>query len=216
MVLNQGSATAGASTIRYYLSLDQVRDGADLQLGGQRNVLGIPSGSGSSGSAAVTVPPNVPVDEYYLISCADDLDAVAELDETNNCTASAATLFVTLPDLVISSVTDPPSAAGGGDIFSVSDTVLNQGTADSGGSTTRFYLSLDMNKDAGDVGLTGARGLSGLAPGASNNGTINVGVPFGIVAGTYYLLACADDSGFVTESDELNNCSASAQTVAVP
>jgi hypothetical protein len=40
-------------------------------------------------------------------------------------------------------------------------------------------------------------------------------VPAGTAVGTYFLLACADDPPVVLESNETNNCAASAETVVV-
>ncbi len=37
----------------------------------------------------------MPLGTHYVITCADKANAVAELDETNNCTASSATVTVT-------------------------------------------------------------------------------------------------------------------------
>jgi len=51
--------------------------------------------------------------------------------------------------------------------------------------------------------------------GATSTGTINVTVPASSTAGTYRLLACADDTALVIESDETNNCRASTGTIQV-
>ena len=40
-------------------------------------------------------------------------------------------------------------------------------------------------------------------------------VPSGTTAGTYYLLACADNTGTVAESDETNNCTPSSSAVLI-
>jgi hypothetical protein len=53
------------------------------------------AGASSSGSVNnVTVPSSTPVGTYYLLACADDLAAVSEADEANNCRAAAATVVV--------------------------------------------------------------------------------------------------------------------------
>jgi subtilase family serine protease len=51
--------------------------------------------------------------------------------------------------------------------------------------------------------------------GASSTGTVSVTVPGATALGTYFLLACADDTGTQAESNEGNNCRASATTVQV-
>ena len=92
----------------------------------------------------------------------------------------------------------------------MTDTVRNAGPAASGPSTTRYYLSLDAVKSAGDTRLTGSRGVPALAAGASHSGTVTVTIPAATALSTYFLLACADDLGAVAESNEGNNCIASA------
>lgn len=44
---------------------------------------------------------------------------------------------------------------------------------------------------------------------------MTIGVPLGATPGTYYLLACADDTATVLEQVETNNCLASAGQVTV-
>jgi subtilase family serine protease len=59
------------------------------------------------------------------------------------------------------------------------------------------------------------RQVPGLAPGATSTGSLSVRVPSGTPRGTYFLLACADDAGTVTESTETNNCRSAAASVTV-
>ena len=42
---------------------------------------------------------STPGGTYYVIACADDVDALRESNETNNCAASIVTVQVGLPDL---------------------------------------------------------------------------------------------------------------------
>jgi subtilase family serine protease len=84
-----------------------------------------------------------------------------------------------------------------------------------GGSTTRYYLSSDATKGAGDVLLAGTRTIAAVRSGASATGSRTVTVPTATALGTYYLLACADDLVKVAELDETNNCLASSWTIAI-
>ncbi|HEV8336613.1 MAG TPA: M36 family metallopeptidase [Candidatus Polarisedimenticolia bacterium] len=212
---NQGTAAAAGSVTRHYLSTDTVRDGGDLLLGGSRAVAALAVGASSAGTSSVTVPAPTPAGAYFLLACADDLAAVGESDEGNNCRASSAKIQVTRPDLIEASVSDPPAAAGAGSAFPITDTVQNQGNGSAGGSAVRFYLSLDLQRDPSDVLLTGSRGVGTLAAGASSTGTVGVSVPSATAPGSYRLLACADDFGAVAESDEANNCLAAAAVVQI-
>jgi subtilase family serine protease len=108
---NQGTATAGASTTRYRLSLDSTITGSDPLLTGTRAVPSLAAGGSSSGTTTVTIPLSLTPGTYYLGACADDLGAVAESNETNNCRASTTTIQVT----------------GGGGTFSISGNVSTSG-----------------------------------------------------------------------------------------
>jgi len=120
------------------------------------------------------------------------------------------------PDLVVTAVNDPPATVGRGGRFPVRDTVANVGGAPSGAITrARYYLSATGTQAAGNVLLTGSRAVGALAPGAGSSGTLTVTVPLNAPPGTYRLLACADDTRLVAESDEANNCLASAGSVVV-
>jgi subtilase family serine protease len=164
----------------------------------------------------VTIPTTTPLNSYFLLACADDLAKVAESDEANNCVASpTAAVTVTRPDLVENTVSAPPTTKARGTSFPVTDTVHNVGAVASGASATRYYLSLDAVKSAGDALLTGSRTVPGLAAGGSHSGTVTVTIPAATPLNTYFLLACADGPNTVVETDESNNCKASSTTVTV-
>ena len=146
-----------------------------------------------------------------MLACADDTLLVPESNENNNCKASTNQVTVSAPDLSETSVSDPPKTIVDGNSFSVSDTVQNNGSATAAASTTRYYLSTTGSK-SGARQLNGSRAVPSLDPGATASGTVTVTVSAGIAAGTYFLLACADDTLLVPESNENNNCKASATT----
>ena len=112
-------------------------------------------------------------------------------------------------------MTNPPGTATRGTGFAVTDTVVNRGVASALATTTRYYLSIDRLRNAGDVLLTGTRAVPALAPSATSRGTVTVTIPASTVARTYFLLACADNVPRVAESTETNNCLASAGTIIV-
>lgn len=92
-VRNQGSAKAGGTKTRYYLSLDG--SGLDKRLAGERRVPGLNPGVTSTGTERVEIRPDTVPGTYFLIACADDDDKVKESNETNNCTAAVGTVQVT-------------------------------------------------------------------------------------------------------------------------
>src|SRR5206468_2046102 len=119
-----------------------------------------------------------------------------------------------LPDLTETSVTNPPATVLDGSSFSVTDSVQNIGNVTGAASTARYYLSTTTSKSGARL-LTGSRAVPSLASSATSSGTVTVTVSAGTAGGTYYLLACADDTLVVPETNESNNCKASATQVIV-
>jgi subtilase family serine protease len=214
-VLNQGSILATSFKVRYYVSRDQVRSPDDLLLSGGVSYSKLAAKASATSTVSVTLPAATPLATYYVLACPDDGKSVTESDEGNNCRASAKSLVVGRPDLVITALADPPLTVVRGARFTVRDTVSNLGTAPAGVSRTRYYVSVDQIKGSGDRVLSGARSVSALAPGATGTGSITVTVPSSTVPGQYWLLACADDTRAVVETDETNNCVPSSRRLSV-
>src|SRR5688572_13075114 len=213
---NQGTDPAGASTTRYYLSVDGVLK-TTLLGGGGRNVPGLNPGIDSAGSDLVTVPAGARTGTYFLLACADDRKVIVEDDEGNNCRASTGQVQVKAADLVVTTMSEPPANTPEGSNFNVSDTTMNSGDWPAGQSTTSFYLSLDKKKSVADV-LIASRIVPGLTPGQASSDTIAATVS--AAPGVYYMIACADALKKVAESNaakkgETNNCLASTGTVTV-
>jgi len=118
------------------------------------------------------------------------------------------------PDLVVSSISNPPSTAHAGSSFFVTDTTGNSGDNTASASTTQYRLSVDAAITSSDT-LIGTRSVGTLKKGSSSTGSVTVTIPSNLTLGTYYLGACADGTGAVTESTETNNCLASTTTVNV-
>jgi len=216
-VFNVGQVAAGTSTTRYYLSIDGAKSAGDILLTGSRPVPGLAKNTSNSGTATVTIPTTTAVGTYYLLACADDLNAVIETDNSNCVFANPGQVTVTRSDLIMSTVSTNPATmvrAPGG-TFSVTDATLNAGQLPSGASITRYYLSLNGSKDAGDVLLTGTRAVPALAAGASHSGTVTVTIPATTPLNNYVVLACADDTLVVAETVETNNCLAASGVAAV-
>ena len=178
------------------------------------------AGATHPGSRAVSVPTSVKTGVYYLIACADDTAAVAEKDEGNNCRASATTVDVRAPDLVVTAISNPPASAAPGGSFGATDTVRNAGNADAPSSMTGYFLSLDAKKSGADILLTGTRAVGALTIGSSSTGGATLTVPPATPPNNYYLIACADSGKKVGESNatgkgETNNCLASTTKVTI-
>ncbi len=122
---------------------------------------------------------------------------------------------VLLPDLVETAVSAPPASVNSGASFSVTDTVENSGQAPAGASVTQYYLSPTATKTSSSILLAGSRAVPALAAGATSSGTANVTVPVILWPNApNYLLACANNTGTVTEAAG-GNCIASTSTIAI-
>jgi hypothetical protein len=212
---NRGTLASTGSFTRFYLSLDRTRNTGDRLVTGFRSVSALAPNATSTGTTTITVPATTPVGTYVLLACADDTSTNVESNESNNCTASAGLVSVRASDLAAVAVSNPPASARVGGTFTVTDSTQNRGTTASAGSMTRYYLSIDRVKGTGDRLLTGVRSVPTLAPNAVSTGSATVTIATTTTAGTYFLLACADDTNVSIESNETNNCVASASAVAI-
>src|SRR5439155_156229 len=135
-------------------------------------------------------------------------------NESNNCKASATQVTVCGPDLIETGVSNPPTTDRKSGGYAVTDNLQNIGSAAAAASTTRYYLSTTTSKSGARL-LTGSRAVPSLASSATSSGTVTVTVSAGTEGGTYFLLACADYTRVVPETNESNNCKASATQVTV-
>src|SRR5262249_18077519 len=109
-VWNKSSFPAGTSRTQYYLSTDGVKSTEDKLLSGSGVSSALAPGTASTGTVTVTIPTSTALGTYFLLACANDAAGVIESDTTNNCRAAAGTIQVGRPNLVSTSVSDPPAA----------------------------------------------------------------------------------------------------------
>lgn len=91
-----------------------------------------------------------------------------------------------------------------------------------GGGTTdsvwldRVYLSADQTLDAGDTLLASANALQSLDPDGLYRASLNVTVPNGRQAGSYYLIAISDQTNTQFEANDSDNSIAVGFSIVVP
>src|SRR5262249_47502724 len=149
----------------------------------------------------VTLPTGLATGNYFVFANADDTNAVVEAFEINNY--SAAVLVKIGPDLTVTAFA-PPSTMTTGVSVNVNSTVTNQGGGAAPGSVVRFYLSVNISVDSTDI-VVGSRTVGPLGPGQSDTAAAALLIPPGTAAGSYWLIAVADDGNAVTETTESNN-----------
>jgi hypothetical protein len=90
---NMELSNAGSFTVRFYLSNDTMKSPNDKRLAARREVASVASGDQSEGVVTLKVPNAMNLGSYRVLACADDLNVVAETNETNNCVASRSHPF---------------------------------------------------------------------------------------------------------------------------
>jgi len=199
-ISNGGTATAGSFTIAF--SLWPSGGTRDIPLTQTRSVSSLAAGATSTATTTVTVPATTPLGTYRICAIPDSSKVIAETNETNNSICWGS-IQVTLPDLIMTKVSGPTSAATGNFIL-VSTTVKNNGSIGIASSTIGIYLSGDTTITAADV-LLGTLAVPDLASGVSRTAGIYVSIPMSTTPGTYYLGAIADYNKTRPESNETNN-----------
>jgi subtilase family serine protease len=91
----------------------------------------------------------------------------------------------------------------------VTDTTKNIGAGAAAASSTAFYLSANTSLDPSDVRLYPSRAVPALAANASSTATTTLTLPT-VIAGTWYLIAVADDAAAVPEVHDVNNAQSTA------
>ena len=112
----------------------------------------------------------------------------------------AALAFLVMPD---------------GDQLLVGEATRNIGSGPASASITRYYLSKNQTKGSADTLLVGDQAVPILDAGASDGKLDLLSIPDGMAPGAYYLIACANDPGTVTEITTTNNCTATDSQVTV-
>lgn len=197
---NQGTQVAPASQTAFYLSTNSTWDAADVPLG-HRAVSPLAPATSESGTSTLVVPESTTAGMYYIVAYADWSGLIEESSNANNTRASSAVRVG--PDLVVSALTVPGTAAAGQG-FVVTDTTRNQGAGAAPATVTRFYLSTNTAWDAADLAL-GERTVGPLAGGASAAASTALVMPAATAPGTYYVLARADSADALPEVAENNN-----------
>jgi subtilase family serine protease len=114
------------------------------------------------------------------------------------------------PDLLETSVNNPPASVAPGEWFTETDVVKNRGRGNAHDSVTRYYL------ESGTIKLVaGSRPVASLKQGQANKGTARLFVPKTAAIGAYSVVACADAGNVVRESNETNNCRDAAAKLLV-
>nr|VFK43142.1 MAG: Serine protease, subtilase family [Candidatus Kentron sp. TC] len=200
---NIGNASAGSSYTKFYLSRDTSLGGSDIYLGDDY-VSSLGAGSWSRDTVTKTLSSSLS-GNYYLIAKADATNRVSESNGNNNLVRTLGSIRIdpSRPDLTITSLGTDKTRYTAGESIRITATTKNIGNASAGSSYTKFYLSRDTSLGSSDIQLR-TDSVSGLNAGSwfTRTATANLGSN---LSGSYYLIAKADATGRVSESNEGNN-----------
>lgn len=213
-VRNTGGSPVAASTLRLYLSADQVLDEGDRLLA-TRALGNVAVGAAVALTTPTTIPTDTAPGTYRIIAAVAVSGTMREADEANNIGVSGP-VSITLyrPNLTVTALT-PPARGAVGQLITMSNTVRNTGPAPAGPFAVRFHLSSDAVLDSADP-VIGLRTLTGLAPGSASTVSTSLRLPATIPEGQYYVIAVADALEQQAELDETNKVTVSSQFTAVP
>ncbi|MBI4685798.1 MAG: hypothetical protein HY755_11460 [Nitrospirae bacterium] len=89
---NNGTGDAGASTNKFYLSVDTKLFPWDPPLDCSRAVIALAAGNSNAGSTNCTIDANTPPGKYYIFGAADAEGTVPEMKDGNNTKSKAITI----------------------------------------------------------------------------------------------------------------------------
>lgn len=212
-VSNQGSSTANANSVQYYLSDDASFDPNTDTLLGETSVSALKSGGTSDQTFSFTYTDTLGTGEKYLLAVTDASGSLLEADESNNLAVQA--LSVAGPDftdLALQNAQAPASVSTGSSL-DLSVTVANLGTLATPASTVSFYLSDDASFDSGTDTLLGSSAIAALDASGTALAQLSLTYNSAYGLGNKYVLFVVDGDNQITESDETNNLLATPITV---
>jgi hypothetical protein len=206
-----------------YMSRDQFLSDADVYVATVEHKGGLKAGASYQNSVTFKAPRNL-TGPWYVFVRSDPptpdsaRGVVFEGDgEDNNVTPTATPLLIELPppsDLVVTTVTIPASAMSGAPVH-VAWTVMNVGVNPANGSwSDTAYLSGDAVWDISDRPIGRFLFSGTVVPGDSYNATLDASLP-PATPGTYRIIVRSDIFDDITESDDLNNTTTSADFLQV-
>jgi large repetitive protein len=175
------------------------------------------TGPGSDQLSQCPLPPATQaLGQYFAGAIVDDLNQVAETDETNNVGITPDRLVIgrqTLPDLTIIDGSAPATGVSGQQVR-LSVQVKNQGTSAAGVFRLGIYLSTDTVITRSDTQI-GTCNFPSLGVEATATCSGNITLPANIAPGSYHVGGFADDTEQVSESDENNNTAVAANQIVI-
>ncbi len=170
----------------------------------------------SFGGVGETRPNNtIPKTPYKTATGTTNMNSTLS-DSSDNTKVPEITLYAALPALEMTLITPNSVTVNAGATLSVTDGVINRGSAFSGGFTIGYFLSVDTpDKNSDYIVLPSMRKISSLAAGISSEATTNLTIPATTPANVYRVCAKIDSKDKVMETSEGKNVLCSTTQVVV-
>ena len=206
-VRNAGDLEAGASTLRYYLSLDDALSTSDDTPLCATAQLALSGNSSRDVSMACQLPASLTRGATYYVFACLDAQSVGEGATNNNCSTSSTPLSVGFFDwtVVPGSVSVDDATVEPNQSIALAATVRNVGGVPAGTTTLSFYWSTDSSISTTDTPLCEVA-VPSLVADSGSALSAACAVPASATAGDYYVGACVDTQSEESRTD--NNCSA--------
>ncbi|MBN1846809.1 MAG: choice-of-anchor D domain-containing protein, partial [Sedimentisphaerales bacterium] len=214
MIDNMSPVAAGAFSVRYYLSDDEIVDAGDLTLG-RSDIAGmLPFEHLVRPAVVLALPgtsPDEQVQEWYILAKADSAEAIVESDETDN--SGWAPIFIGSKPADLTGwmhfLDGGPTEIYWGEPLTFEVQIDNVGGTDAGGFNISYFFSTDPELGPDDLPAGSPQWIDALAA-ESTTGPLPYTVtlpdaPLSAASDMFFLLAHIDSGETVPEIDEFNN-----------
>ncbi|MGB0524151.1 MAG: CARDB domain-containing protein [Flammeovirgaceae bacterium] len=210
-VRNQGTAAAGASTLKYWISSNTSLGAGDVELATDAVGSLAAGATSSTESASLSLPANRTGTQYILFQ-ADGGNSVSESNENNNIAHKQITIGTPLPDLLVDYSNVSVSPAYDNVFIQWPTNLLNQGDANVNTYTQMdVYLSTNSSLDIFNDFYLGDSFVNSINAGQSKQMVTAGGGrtvwDYELGEGTYYVIGYVDYTDAIEESNENNNVS---------
>lgn len=211
---NQGGSNATASTIRYYVSTDNVLSSDDKPMltsssagssAASNYILYTMAGGKHRITRTIYAPANIAAGNYYVLFVADADNKVAESNENNNSNGHTLIVSSGASDLQISSASLNTSSVASGSQVTVTYTIKNQGSASVGGFNVKFSLT-SGNPLFPNTQTLSEKAVTGMGGWQQKTLTATLTIPSNITSSPSRDIIIDVDSGNnIDETNETNN-----------
>ncbi|MYB98809.1 MAG: hypothetical protein F4X60_09665 [Gemmatimonadetes bacterium] len=212
-IRNSGDAAAAATTMRFYESDNATISTSDREFDDDA-FAALAAGSIRTVTYDITLHSNASPGVIYVGAC---LDPVAgESDTSNNCSPSVQVTISSSgsPNLRFKGISPRNVTVSSGTTFTITDTLVNNGTGVSSSTTLRLFWSTDATISTSDTQFGTTSTVPPLDPSEERNATGNI--RFTNTSGsavTVYVGFCVDVVD--NETNENDNCSQSVRVVVL-